>query len=166
MLRSLGLSCDLAGDGMEAVEKCLEREYSAILMDCQMPGMDGFEATAPDPRRDLRQGTDHCTDRRARAEAIGSLRWMPAWMISSSSRLSGASLRRYSGRWLDVPRVIQTAGSQKTTLLKSHADAIFLAAVEHFQIFDLLVFHREEKETGHRLFDLLFRQHLGIEQSS
>jgi signal transduction histidine kinase/ActR/RegA family two-component response regulator len=45
MVRSLGLSCELASNGLEAVEKCLSRDYSAVLMDCQMPTMDGFEAT-------------------------------------------------------------------------------------------------------------------------
>jgi signal transduction histidine kinase/ActR/RegA family two-component response regulator len=45
MLRSLGLSCESALDGQKGVEMCLSRKYSAVLMDCQMPGIDGFEAT-------------------------------------------------------------------------------------------------------------------------
>ena len=46
MLESLGYSIDLAVDGAQAVKMAAERSYSAILMDCQMPVMDGFEATA------------------------------------------------------------------------------------------------------------------------
>jgi CheY-like chemotaxis protein len=45
LLQSLGLSAEMARDGLEGVEKCLSRQYSAVLMDCQMPRMDGFEAT-------------------------------------------------------------------------------------------------------------------------
>jgi signal transduction histidine kinase/CheY-like chemotaxis protein len=46
MLRKLGYSdVDLAEDGEQAVAKAGEKTYDLILMDCQMPRMDGYEAT-------------------------------------------------------------------------------------------------------------------------
>src|ERR1039457_5391511 len=58
----------------------------------------------------------------------------------------------------------ELAGQRAPGLLESDADAIFLTAVEEFQVFHFLVFHGEEEEAGDRLFDLLFRQHLGIKE--
>lgn len=45
MLQPTGLKVDLASDGGEAVSMVKKGGYDAILMDCQMPGMDGYEAT-------------------------------------------------------------------------------------------------------------------------
>jgi CheY-like chemotaxis protein/HPt (histidine-containing phosphotransfer) domain-containing protein len=44
-LRRAGCTCDIVGDGGLAVEAVQKREYDGVLMDCQMPGMDGLEAT-------------------------------------------------------------------------------------------------------------------------
>ena len=43
-LMALGFQVDLAEDGAEAIQAFERREFDVILMDCQMPGIDGFEA--------------------------------------------------------------------------------------------------------------------------
>jgi CheY-like chemotaxis protein len=45
MLKRLGVSADLAADGDEAVRKAEGNPYDLVLMDVQMPGKDGLEAT-------------------------------------------------------------------------------------------------------------------------
>ncbi len=45
ILQRAGFSIDLASDGHEALEAHKSRPYDLILMDCQMPVMDGFEAS-------------------------------------------------------------------------------------------------------------------------
>jgi CheY-like chemotaxis protein len=45
MLRSLGYSAELASDGREALEACLARPFDLVLMDVQMPELDGLETT-------------------------------------------------------------------------------------------------------------------------
>jgi CheY-like chemotaxis protein len=46
MLKRMGINPDLAPDGLAAARMAAERRYDLILMDCMMPVMDGFQASA------------------------------------------------------------------------------------------------------------------------
>jgi CheY-like chemotaxis protein len=45
LLEYLGLTATLVTDGAAAVEVATMESWDAVLMDCQMPGVDGYEAT-------------------------------------------------------------------------------------------------------------------------
>jgi len=45
-LGKVGLTCVIAADGAKAVEEYRRSDYDLILMDCHMPVMDGYRATA------------------------------------------------------------------------------------------------------------------------
>ncbi|WP_417390988.1 PAS domain S-box protein [Gimesia sp.] len=45
LIKQLGCQCDTVWNGQQAVDAVLQNDYDLVLMDCQMPELDGLEAT-------------------------------------------------------------------------------------------------------------------------
>jgi two-component system sensor histidine kinase/response regulator len=110
MLERLGLGADVAADGREAVQSFGRQPYAAILMDCQMPELDGFEATA---RIRAREGHDRHTPiiaMTASAMRGDRERCLAAGMDDYLSKpVTIASLRTVLERWLPLDANLSVA---------------------------------------------------------
>ena len=65
MLEKAGIEVDVANNGAEALALVEKNEYALVLMDCQMPELDGYEATRkiPTPESAERSDSSHRIDR-------------------------------------------------------------------------------------------------------
>ena len=45
ILKKIGVNFDIVSDGLQALAAVKNKQYDLLLMDCQMPVMDGFETT-------------------------------------------------------------------------------------------------------------------------
>ncbi len=80
-LERLGCSVTLAVDGREALDLCATREFDLVLMDLQMPVMDGMAAT-----RELRARESGDTLSRAHAQGSAPVRRLPIVALTANAR--------------------------------------------------------------------------------
>ncbi|AXM98717.1 histidine kinase [Pseudomonas plecoglossicida] len=103
MLRSLGLEVSVAHDGLQAVDQVSQQRFSAVLMDCRLPHVDGYEAT-----RRIRQlpGAGHLPIIALTANALQGERerCLAAGMNDYLSKpFRRTDLQRVLQRWLTRP---------------------------------------------------------------
>lgn len=53
LIKKMGWNYKLVGDGVEAVKECLAGSYDVILMDIDMPNMNGWDATIELRKKDI-----------------------------------------------------------------------------------------------------------------
>jgi two-component system, sensor histidine kinase and response regulator len=109
ILREAGAAVDVAGNGREALERVAESTYDAVLMDCQMPVMDGFEATRQ-IRRDRRNAMMPVIAMTANAMAGDRERCLDAGMNDHVAKpIDVAVLFATLRKWLEPQRAANEA---------------------------------------------------------
>jgi PAS domain S-box-containing protein len=108
LLNRLGVrSVDVASDGASAVERAMAMNASLVLMDCQMPGMDGYAAAARLRELGFKGGVVAFTAGRSDAEAARCAQAGMNGVISKPVEI--ARLREVLDRWLPRQQDAQPA---------------------------------------------------------
>jgi signal transduction histidine kinase/CheY-like chemotaxis protein/HPt (histidine-containing phosphotransfer) domain-containing protein len=128
ILGSLGYSADVVANGLEAVEAAARIPYSAILMDCRMPEMDGYAAATT--IRQSRSASRHIpiialtadvvSDARAKALAAGMNDYI-------TKPIKADELARALERWVPTPAQIDL---QNVSIQPSLDDEVFQSLKE------------------------------------
>jgi signal transduction histidine kinase/CheY-like chemotaxis protein len=110
-IEKLGCQVDIVANGLEAVAASERLRYDLILMDCQMPEMDGFAATAVIRERQGDGGRVPIVALTANALAGDRERCLAAGMDDYLAKpVTAADIAAICRRWLPAPRR-RTAGT-------------------------------------------------------
>lgn len=132
MLSILGCTVDVANHGLQVLEAFGESKFDLILMDCQMPEMDGYQATSVIRHQEAKKGLPRTTIIALTANAVSGDReqCLASGMDDYLSKpFTLDQLRETMGRWLNEKSGAGTADNQaqgvqeKRTGIKSSTPA-------------------------------------------
>jgi CheY-like chemotaxis protein/HPt (histidine-containing phosphotransfer) domain-containing protein len=114
LLEPLGVEVDVVEDGQQAIEAWSANDYALVFMDCQMPNLDGFEATSLIRSREEGQALRRTPIVALTANAMQGdrTRCLDAGMDDYLSKpFSGPELREVLARWLPKVGLVEVAES-------------------------------------------------------
>jgi DNA-binding LacI/PurR family transcriptional regulator/ActR/RegA family two-component response regulator len=119
-LERIGCRCEIVSDGYKALEAIQRGHYDAVLMDCQMPNLDGFQATGAIRRLDGASARVPVIAMTARAMDDDRTRCLAAGMDDYLSKpMRRAALAEMMHRW--IPATPAEAGSARIHSRRSTA---------------------------------------------
>jgi CheY-like chemotaxis protein/HPt (histidine-containing phosphotransfer) domain-containing protein len=148
-LKELGYAMDIVANGNEAIAAAASKEYSLILMDCQMPAKDGFEATRAirrfekeksrrvpiialtasavegDRERCLAAGMDDYISKPVTPQKLKEAieRWLPSASVDTHKAIDVEALKREAGD--DIAReILEVFMSSSRSILREIEQAI------------------------------------------
>jgi len=123
-LRRLGFEVETAANGKAAVEAVTKRRYTAILMDCQMPVMNGFDATQR--IRELPHGAVPIIAMTAAAMSTDRERCLEVGMNDYLSKpVQKAELERMLEKWIPLATFARGPGTRsEETSMKHDSDPV------------------------------------------
>ncbi len=116
ILRTSGYSVEVAVDGLQAVDRAGREAFDLVLMDCQLPGIDGYEAA-----RRIRA-------LEASGEFRGGVRRVPILALTASAAVEDVERARESGmdghitKPVDARRLLAAIAGHKASVRASRQD--------------------------------------------
>lgn len=130
MLEKAGLTPVTTNDGVEAIEALRDEQFDLVLMDCQMPRMDGYEATEVIREREASQGlmrmpviamtANAMSGDRERCLAVGMDDYL-------SKPVKPSQLENMLRQWLPMEDVLSEQYSEQAMLANAGTEHIVLS---------------------------------------
>jgi len=119
-LTRLGYHVEVVANGCEAVDRATEESFDLILMDCQMPGLDGFEAT-----REIR----------SRGNKVPIVAMTASAMAGDRERCLASGMDDYLSKpvsWDDLERILK-----RRLVLSGSSACSTISAVDHVRLHEI-----------------------------